>query len=508
MLEKKILHYEILEQIGKGGMGVVYKARDTRLERIVAIKALRQDALQDDEARIRFKREAIAASALNHPNITTIYQIEEIENALFIVMEYVEGQTLGDRLDDGPLELKAGLEIAIEAAEGIAEAHQHQIIHRDIKPDNILLSSQGHAKVMDFGLAKELEKTSVTPDGFSMGTVDYMSPEQAQSIKVDARSDIFSFGTLLYELFTCDVPFKGEHDLAVLYAIVNEDPIPPQKVNPQLPVRLAKLIMRALEKKPEHRFQSMTQIIHELRSIRKQSLQIRKRESRRKKIVVLAAATLTLMLACIILWFATGNRAESHIKKAVTLINERQLADAKSELDAAFKYEPDNSMLWYYLAIIQQETGDIEGAIRSNEKAISLDRTNKSAYYALGCAQAELKRFEQAKKSYKKTIACDSSFVLAYSYLAHLYINEAKPDSAIQWLQKSLEISPNSPDNVHIYRNLGNAYFEKDQFDLAAEYYKKALALEPENTGLQQLYALAQSKYHSNQRPAGKDIRP
>lgn len=497
MLGKTILHYEILEQIGKGGMSVVYKARDSRLKRIVAIKALRPESLRDKEARERFKREAIAASKLNHPNITTIHQIEEVDNSLYIVMEYISGKTLGEQLDEGPIEITTALDIAINAAQGLAEAHQNKIIHRDIKPDNILLSNKGQVKVMDFGLAKEWDKSSVTPEGFSMGTVDYMSPEQAQSTKVDARSDIFSFGVLLYELFTGETPFKGEHDLAVLYAIVNLDPMPPKKINSAIPSQLEKMILRALQKKPEDRYQSIIEIIRELREIRQNYKNQKKAALPRKRAFIFGLVVLLFVIGSILLYrFFSINSAQEHIDLAVTLIKKQQLADAEAELKTALKIDPGLSKAWYYLANISYAHKDLKSVIERSKKAIALDEKYKDAYYTLGYALTDSKMHQQAKAAYYKAIQCDSSFVIAYSSLSHLYLQVGEIDSAIQLLKTSLRITPNSIDNLHIYRNLGKAYNYKGQYKLALENFEKALKIKPEDAELMKLHDLIKSKLH------------
>ena len=499
MIGKTLLHYEILEQLGKGGMGVVYKARDNRLKRTVAIKALRPEALKDDESRKRFKREAIAASRLNHPNITTIYQIEEIDDALYIVMEYVPGETLGERLDDGPIEMTTALDITIKAAQGIAEAHRQKIIHRDIKPDNILLSSKGKVKVMDFGLAKRWDKSSVTPEGFSMGTVDYMSPEQAQSAKTDVRSDIFSFGILLYELFTGELPFKGDHDLAVLYAIVNSNPIPPKKINPKIPNRLEKTILRALEKKPEDRYQSITEIIRELKEIKKACKHELKPTLRKRRALAIALMGVCFAMCAILYWYLSLDSAKEHIDLAVSYIQQKRWGAAEAELHAALKIDSSSSKAWYYLANISYAQRDLKSAIERIEKAIDLDEKYKDAYYTLGYMLTDSNMIEQAKLAYHKAIEYDSSFVIAYSSLSDLYFRIGQPDSAIQLLNISLRITPDSQDNVHIYRNLGKVYDFKGQYQLAVENFEKALNIRPKDTELRRLFNSVINKSRLNQ---------
>ncbi|UCE19253.1 MAG: serine/threonine protein kinase, partial [Gemmatimonadota bacterium] len=229
MIGKTISHYKILEKLGEGGMGVVYKAEDTKLDRIVALKFLPPQLTSDTEAKERFIHEAKAAAALNHPSICTIHEIDEAEGQTFIVMEYIEGRELrdiGGMRHAETLTLNKVLNYAIQIAEGLQEAHGRDIIHRDIKPANIMVTQNDQIKIMDFGLAKLRGVSKLTQTGSTLGTVQYMSPEQAQGIEVDQRSDIFSFGVVLYELITGQLPFKGEHEAAVIYSIVNETPEP------------------------------------------------------------------------------------------------------------------------------------------------------------------------------------------------------------------------------------------------------------------------------------------
>jgi len=216
MIGKTISHYKILEKLGEGGMGVVYKAQDTKLDRIVALKFLPKHLLCDQEAKIRFEHEAKAASALDHPNIATIYEIDEVEGECFISMAYIEGKSIKDLLNEKTLSLKGVLDIAIQIAEGLNAAHKKGIVHRDIKSDNLMLTNEGLIKIMDFGLAKLRGVSRLTKTGSTVGTLGYMSPEQVQGMGADQRSDIFSFGVVLYEMITGQLPFKGEHEAAIM----------------------------------------------------------------------------------------------------------------------------------------------------------------------------------------------------------------------------------------------------------------------------------------------------
>ncbi|OVE79934.1 hypothetical protein BVY01_01185, partial [bacterium I07] len=263
-----------LEKLGEGGMGVVYKAHDTKLDRIVALKFLSHDTTISETDRARFLQEAKAASAINHANVCTIYDIKEEDGKQFIVMEYVEGETLGKKLKNGALEYKTAIDYAIQIAEALQAAHEKGIIHRDIKSENIMVTPKNQIKVMDFGLAKLRGSLKLTKTSSTLGTVSYMSPEQILGKEVDARSDIFSFGVVLYEMLSGQLPFKGEYEAAVTYAIVNEEPEPLHIVKSIYSSGIKHLLDKLLVKDPNNRYQSVLELIPvlELLYSRKDSL--------------------------------------------------------------------------------------------------------------------------------------------------------------------------------------------------------------------------------------------
>lgn len=257
MIGKTISHYRILQKIGGGGMGVVYKAEDTKLRRTVALKFLAPELTRDEDAKKRFVHEAQAASALDHPNICSIFDIDETpEGQLFIAMACYEGESLKDRIARRNVEVREAFEIAYSVAQGLARAHASGIIHRDIKPGNVMITTDGFVKIVDFGLAKLIGRSRITGSGATLGTVAYMSPEQARSDDSDARADIWALGVVLYEMLTGRLPFRGEIDQAVVYSILSEDPVPVQELRRDTPEACAAVVAKCLQKDPEQRYQS------------------------------------------------------------------------------------------------------------------------------------------------------------------------------------------------------------------------------------------------------------
>ena len=266
MIGRTVSHYKIVEKLGEGGMGVVYKADDTKLKRFVALKFLQPQAFENDEHRQRFIREAQTAAVLDHPNICTIYEIDEQDGLIFISMAYIEGESLKEKVRSGPMAVDDVLDIARQVAQGLDAAHKRGIVHRDIKSANIMVTPGGQARITDFGLAKTSGGADISKTTRSVGTAAYMSPEQGRGETVDHRTDIWSLGVVMYEMLTGQLPFRGEYDAAVIYSLVNEDPKPIEKLRPNVPDAVQRIVERAMEKEPEDRFQTAAEFLSALRS--------------------------------------------------------------------------------------------------------------------------------------------------------------------------------------------------------------------------------------------------
>ena len=332
MLGKTISHYRITSQLGEGGMGVVYEAEDTNLGRHVALKFLTPAMANDANLLQRFQREARAASALNHPNICTIHGIEEFDSQHFIVMELLDGELLGDRIRRGPLDIESLLTLGAQIVDALESAHSKGIVHRDLKPANIFVTSRGQAKILDFGIAKidvknkpdassmiaTIRKEELTSAGTTMGTIAYMSPEQARGEVTDARTDLFSFGTLLYQMATGSVPFQGDTSAVLFEAILNRDPAPVTQLNPSLPQEFARILDKALEKDRSLRYQSATDFKTDLLRLKRDVDSGRKRPADASTSGRVEAAKSERPIAVLYFENVGGSKEDQYLRDGIT----------------------------------------------------------------------------------------------------------------------------------------------------------------------------------------------
>jgi serine/threonine protein kinase len=348
MIGQTISHYKILEKLGGGGMGIVYKAEDTKLKRMVALKFLPPHVSLDNEVKERFMHEAQAASALDHNNICTIYEIGESEDGqMYMAMALYEGETLQDKIERGPLPLEEALNIAAQIGEGLAKAHEKEIVHRDIKPANIMITSDGVAKILDFGLAKLSGRTKLTKEGTTLGTVAYMSPEQVRGEPVDKRTDIWALGVILYEMIAGKSPFEADYEQAIMYSIMNEEPEP---ISGDVPEELQNVISGALEKDPEKRFQSVDQIVSQLKKmqgIRQVSEAKPLMRLLRKPKIAIAALAIVIVLIIIALMpyyqLLKRQQARDLLPQIQNLTKERKYFEAYQLAVQAEKYLKNDS---------------------------------------------------------------------------------------------------------------------------------------------------------------------
>ncbi|MFP4081952.1 MAG: protein kinase domain-containing protein [Candidatus Aminicenantes bacterium] len=328
--------YKIIEKIGSGGMGIVYKAEDTKLNRTVALKFLPQDLTRDDEAKTRFIQEAQAASALEHNNICTIHEIDESkEGQMFIVMAFYEGETLKKKIEEGSLAIAEAVEIALSVARGLAKAHVKKIIHRDIKPANVIITNDGVAKILDFGLAKLTGQTRITKTATTMGTIAYMSPEQTRGEEVDHRTDIWSLGVMLYQMVAGQLPFKGDYEQAVVYSILNQEPEPVNKLRADVPAEVEEVVQKSLQKNVEKRYQKIDDVIGILETFKRKleagplylsSQEIERRKKRKKYLLGgFAIVAISIVLVALFLWQSSmARRIDALVERLRTAVEAGQ----------------------------------------------------------------------------------------------------------------------------------------------------------------------------------------
>lgn len=540
MISQTISHYKILSKLGEGGMGVVYKAQDLKLDRFVAIKFLPAHLAASDESKSRFLLEAKAAAALNHPNILGIHEIDEADGTLFFVMEYVEGTTLKQKIT-GPksgsgIAISQAIEWTMQVAQGLKAAHEKGIVHRDIKPENLMLTHDGQVKIMDFGIAKFASGSGLTRTGVSVGTLSYMSPEQVQGVAADNRTDIWSLGVVLYEMLTADLPFKSEHEAGLLYLIVNEDPPLPSLMDRKIPHQMDALIRKFLAKDRSQRYQNTDEALISLREARA-ALESAPAQAQTKAIAVLPfgnispdkesdyfsdglteeliinlsrlkdirvvprttsmqykgttkdVKTIGREVATRYILAGSVRRFQDNIRIAVELID--------VEADAQLWAETYKGKMADVFDIQEQVSKQIVDALMVKltpiEKAVLSKRStlNPEAFDHYLRARGFLYRFSKnnltiALQLFEKAIELDPRYAAAYAGLgeayAYLYQYLERRDT---WLDKAIEASLKAqiydPTLSEAYAALSVAYFNKKSLDEAITAGKKAIELDSNN---------------------------
>jgi tetratricopeptide (TPR) repeat protein/tRNA A-37 threonylcarbamoyl transferase component Bud32 len=527
MIGKTVAHYHVLAKIGEGGMGVVYRAEDTRLKRTVALKFLRPELLGDRHEKERFVREAQAAAALDHPNICAVHEIEEAGGRTFIVMPFVEGRSLAERVRSGPLPVEESVSIAVQIAEGLQEAHEHGIVHRDIKPGNIMLTQKGSVRITDFGLARLASAAGISMTNRPMGTMRYMSPEQVKGEHVDGRTDIWSLGVLLYRLVTGSEPFSGDYDAAILYTIVHDEPPRPSSVNQSVPQALDGIIKRMLEKKPEQRYASMAEVAADLKRLGRSLQTVRERgvadpgyrprmvHAKRSTVIFVVLAAAIVGVAAIFAVpsmldrrargkaqdksQAVASHGDSIVSEAERLLrlavasypggNPRQAIDY---LEAAVRQDSTLVTAFGRLARIYTYNGDYADALdcAARVKAAALRTGGADAILKADIlenwARGEWNQAAQNMRLYLRDFdANDLQVRLELGYVLSRYLKDY--DGAIEQLTRFIEIvPPGDARGLGVANNyLGHAYLQLGDFEAATAAYRRAGELMPGDTDIE-----------------------
>lgn len=551
LIGQTILHYKIVDKLGEGGMGVVYKAEDTKLKRDVAIKFLPNIISKSKEEKTRFENEAQAAASLNHPNIATIHAIEEVDHQIFIVMEYINGPELKEKIDEKELTLEDSLQLIEQIANGLSAAHQKGIIHRDIKSSNIMISQSGQAKIMDFGLAKVKGSSQITKVGTTIGTAAYMSPEQALGDKVDHRADIWAMGVIFYEMLSSQQPFKGEFEQAVIYSILNLEPEPISSIKPNVPLKIEQITKKLLSKDANLRYQDVSSFLNDIKEFRNKKSE--SKHDNEKTIAVLPFENISPDKETD--YFADGLAEEliinlSRIKEVSVVARttsmqykgtKKDVPTIGKELGVRYvmegsvrKFKDDLRISVQFIDVskgtqLWGETykGKLEDVFDIQEKVskeivdalmlklspvekVELSKRPTLNAEAFDCYLRGRNFLSNRTKSnldfaillFQKAVELDSRFASAFAGLGEAYGTMYRDfDRQESWLDKALDVSLKAlmydPSLSEAYASLGLAYFGKNSLDEALTASKKAVELDPNNINA---YWILSRIYHSTDR--------
>jgi serine/threonine protein kinase len=497
-MKKKIAGYEIEQLLGEGGMGVVYLARDSTLDRALAIKVIRQESI-GSEGKERFLREARACSRINHPNIVTVYAAGEEDGCPYLAMELLKGQSLREIIDGGPIPWERALEWLASILDALGRLHQEGIVHRDLKPENIMVTPEGTIKLMDFGVASLASSATLTKEETTLGTAFYMSPEQAAGAKVGPRSDLFAVGIILYELVTGRRPFRGDHPMAVLYAIVNEPPLPLEKTGDDLPEGLKAVLARALEKDPEKRFPDAASFGQALVALLKGEADsvdqaYRADRGRRNLLSFILPVAVMIGLAVVISSWLVSTRMNRGDRATATLHNERGqdyhqmgvIDSARAEYQRAILADREYEVPWNNLAVLSIGENELEEADSLLLEALAIDPEYAAALFNLGLVHWKRGDPEGAEEFYRASLDADSSFWQGYSMLGDLLLQLDRVGEAGEILDEGLLGNPEHP---YLLKNRGRVAVREGEDEAAREYWERALSELPDNVELHHLLA-------------------
>jgi tetratricopeptide (TPR) repeat protein/predicted Ser/Thr protein kinase len=509
MDKKTIAGYTIEETLGEGGMGVVYRAVDPTLDRRLALKVIRRATLSA-AAKERFLREARAASRLNHPNIVTVYAAGEEDGYPYLAMEFVEGRTLRGVIDEGPIPWDQAVQWTAQILDALHHLHAAGIVHRDLKPENIMVTADGVAKLMDFGVAHVSQSETLTQEGAIVGTVYYMSPEQATGKKADPRSDVFSMAAVFHEMLTGQFPFPGEHPMSVMYSITN---VPPKRLGEysiDVPADLQAVLDKAMEKNRESRYADAAAFRDALSEVRNRAIGIGEVPvpGLKKRIVQIAVPALVVAGLAVIAFVIFGPEGGPKYDRASAVRNNElgQVAELKGELaDARAKYlvateaDPNYSIAWNNLGMLAVGERNFEEADTYLRRAVAADSTDAAALYNLAEVRWELNDLAGAEGYFRASIRADSmqsTVYNSYNNLGALLLVQSRPDEAARVLDRGLRVQPDQPA---LLRNRGRAAAALGDDDGAIRYYEMGLQ---KDFGSVELHRLAAEWYERRGRTA------